>query len=60
MRISVIFFSQNQPLRWNFVERLTLRNNCKLLIHVIKHELCLLIMKQVTAVWLQNGLKCTV
>lgn len=44
----------------DFVQWLTLLNKCKLLIHVIKHELCLLIMKQVTAVWLPNGLKCTV
>ena len=53
------FFFDLTPVL-DFVHRLTLLNNSKLLIHVIKHELCRLIMKQVTAVWLQNGLKCTV
>lgn len=59
MRISIIFFLASTPAL-DLVHRLTLLNNCKLLIHVRKHELCPLIMKQVTAVWLQNGLKCTV
>lgn len=54
-----VFLPESTPAL-NFMQQLTLLNNCKLLIHAIKHELCLLIMKQVTAVWLQNGLKCTV
>lgn len=44
----------------DLVHRLTLLNNCKLHVHVRTHELCVLIMKQVTAVRLQNGLRCTV
>ena len=64
MRISVILFPLSLSFFFSyvldFVHRLTLLNNTKLLIHVRKHELCVLIMKQGTAVWLHNGLKCTV
>lgn len=59
-KISIFFLCPKSILVWDFVQQMTILSNCKLLIHVIKHELCLLIMKQVTAVWLQNGLKCTV
>lgn len=59
IKLSVFSFPESTRAL-DFMQQLTLLNNCKLLIHVIKHELCLLIMKQVTAVWLLNGLKCTV
>lgn len=53
------FFASPSTPVLAFVQRLTPLNNRKLLIRVRKRELCLLIMKQVTIVWLQNGLRCT-